>query len=255
MKIIYIIPGPMGRTPAGAAEVARRGAKLREFASPGTQVDICDVPRGPASIESMFEEYISIPATAEQVLAAAQKGYDAAIIGCFGDPGLDAYRELTNMLIVGPAEVSFHAAASLGYRFSVITITQSVVGSTRRQVENCGLGSHLASVRIVETMVLDLGKDRPATVQKIVMQGRCAIEQDGADTLVLGCMSMGFLDIAEEASQILGVPIINPSRYCLKAAEALVGAGLSHSKRAFLTPPKIETGKVKSISDLVVAYK
>lgn len=254
MKIMYVVPGPMGRTPAGAAEVARRGAKLREWASPGTTVDIIDVPRGPASIESAFEEYVSIPATAERVLECAANGYDAAIIGCFGDPGVDAYRELTNMLVVGPAEVAFHAAASLGHRFSIITITHSIIGPTHHLVARYGLGGKLASVRVVDTMVLDLGKDRAATVQRVVQEGKRAIEQDGADTLTLGCMSMGFLEIAEEVSQVLGVPVINPSRFSLKATEALIGAGLRHSKQAFMTPPKIAAGQVTRASDLIVAY-
>lgn len=124
----------------------------------------------------------------------------------------------------------------------------------RRHVANCGLSDRLASVRVVNTLVLDLGKDRAATVQKVVEQGRLALEQDGADVLVLGCLSMGFLEVAEEVSGILGVPVINPSRYSLKAAEVLVGAGLAHSKRAFMTPPKLATGQVRRASDLIVTY-
>ena len=147
MRIIYVVPGPMGRTPEGAEELARRGGVLREFAAPGTEVDIIDVPRGPASIESMYEEYISIPATAERILEAEENGYDAAIVGCFGDPGLDAFRELTEMLVVGPGEASFLAAAMLGHSFSVVTVTASVIASTKREVRNAGVGDKLASVR------------------------------------------------------------------------------------------------------------
>ena len=150
--------------------------------------------------------------------------------------------------------MAFHAAASLGHRFSIITITKSIIGPTRHLVERYGLSSRLASVRVVDTMVLDLGKDRAATVEKVVREGKRAIEEDGADTLTLGCMSMGFLEIAEEVSQILGVRVINPSRFSLKATEALVGAGLKHSKRAFMTPPKIESGQVTRAADLIVAY-
>ena len=189
MRIIYVVPGPMGRTPEGAEELARRGRVLREYAAPGTEVDIIDVPRGPASIESMYEEYISIPATAERVLEAEEEGYDAAIVGCFGDPGLDAFRELTEMLVVGPGESSFLAAAMLGHSFSVVTVTASVIASTKREVRNAGVGDKLASVRVVETPVLELARDRGATLDKLVAEGRLALEVDGADTLVLGCMT------------------------------------------------------------------
>jgi allantoin racemase len=38
----------------------------------------------------------------------------------------------------------------------------------------------------------------------------------------------------------------------LKFAEATVGAGLTHSKRAYMTPPKLAMGKVDSALDLLV---
>jgi allantoin racemase len=254
MRVIYVVPGPMGRTSEGQVEVARRGGLLREWAAVGTEVDIIDVPRGPASIESMYEEYISIPATAERILEAEEQGYDAAIVGCFGDPGLDAFRELTEMLVVGPGEASFLAAAMLGHSFSVITVTASVIAATKREVRNAGVGDKLASVRVVETPVLELARDRGATLDRLAVEGHLALDADGADTLVLGCMTMGFLGVAEELSQMLGVPVINPSLWCLKMAEAMLGAGYSHSKRAYMTPPKLAKGLVSSKHDLLVSH-
>ena len=44
----------------------------------------------------------------------------------------------------------------------------------------------------------------------------------GSDTLVLGCMSMAFLGVAERLSEELGVPVLNPARTALKTAEGLV---------------------------------
>lgn len=253
MRIVYVIPAPMGRDEQGQAEMTRRGSLLKTYAAPGTEVDIVDVPRGPASIESMFEEYISIPATAEKILDLEKQGYDAAIVGCFGDPGLDAYRELSTMLVVGPGEASFLAAAMLGHSFSVITITSSVIAATKKQVHSAGVADKLASVRVVETPVLELANNRQGTLQKMAVQGRQAIEADGADCLVLGCMTMGFLEVAEELSDMLGVPVINPSRWCLKMAESMVGAGYRHSKRAYMTPPKLAAGLVTSPSELWVS--
>ena len=57
MKIVYVLPGPMGRSEAGRAEMERRLTILRSYAAPGTEVDIADVDEGPASIESLYEEY------------------------------------------------------------------------------------------------------------------------------------------------------------------------------------------------------
>jgi allantoin racemase len=250
MRILYLVPGPMGRSPEGRAEVQRRGDKLKAYAAPGTETGIEDVPEGPASIESMYEEYLSIPATVRRAAELEQEGWDALILGCYGDPGLDALREIVSIPIVGPGEATALMAASLGHRFSVITITDSVIAPMERQIRNVGVGEKLASVRSVGIPVLELHQDRDLSIRVTVEQGRKAIEEDRADTLIVGCMTMGFLEIAEAASQELGVPFLNPARVSLKFAEALVGSGVTHSRRAYMVPPKLATGKVQSAAEL-----
>ncbi len=88
----------------------------------------------------------------------------------------------------------------------------------------------------------------------MVAAGRKAIAEDRADTLLLGCMSMGFLEIAEAAAPELGVPVLNPGKVALKMAEATVGAGLTHSRRAYMTPPKLAGGEFASPLDLLHAH-
>jgi allantoin racemase len=250
MRIVYLVPGPMGRTEKGRVEVERRGSLLKQYAAPGTETSINDVPEGPASIESMYEEYLSIPATCRRALELEEEGWDAIILGCYGDPGLDALRELLTIPIIGPGEATALMAASLGHRFSVITITDSVIAATERQMRNVGVGEKLASVRVVGIPVLELHTNRERAIEATIEQGRKAIEQDRTDTLIVGCMTMGFLEIAEVAGAELGVPFLNPARVALKFAEAVVGAGVTHSKRAYMTPPKLAMGKATSAAEL-----
>lgn len=250
MKIVYLIPGPMGRSDAGRSEVERRGRLLRNYAAPHTEIGIQDVAEGPASIESMYEEYLSIPAAVRAAVDLEEAGWDGIILGCYGDPGLDALRELVMIPVIGPGEATALMAASLGHRFSIITITESVIAFTERLVRNVGVGDKLASVRVVGIPVLELHDDLERTVEATIREGRRAIEQDRADTLILGCMSMGFLEVAEAAAPELGVPVINPARASLKFAEALVGAGLTHSRSAYMTPPKLEAGNGLTAADL-----
>ncbi|MFW6097580.1 MAG: aspartate/glutamate racemase family protein [Chloroflexota bacterium] len=250
MRIVYLVPGPMGRTVAGKAEVERRGDLLKKYAAPGTETGIQDVPEGPASIESMYEEYLSIPATVRTAISLEQDGWDAIILGCYGDPGLDALRELISIPVVGPGEATALMAASLGHRFSIITITESVIAFTERLVRDAGVGDKLASVRAIDIPVLELHDDREQTIDATIREGRRAIEEDRADTLILGCMSMGFLEVAEAVAPELGVPVLNPGKTSLKFAEALVGAGVTHSRRAYLTPPKLAAGNGMTAADL-----
>ena len=246
MRIVYVVPGPMD-----PQEMERRGGLLRSWAAPGTEVEIRAVSEGPASIESTYEEYLSIPATAKLIHELQEEGFQAAILGCAGDPGLDAMREITtSMLVVGPAQAGYLTAAMLAHRFSVLTVLESIIPSCYELGYRAGVLDKLASVRSIEVAVLDLADDKEATLEKVIGVGRQAIEDDGAEALFFGCMSMGFLNVAEEVEKALGVPVVNPSKVSLKMAEALVGSGLCHSKRAFRTPPKLEGGKVQSLGQL-----
>lgn len=246
MKVVYIVPGPMPEK-----EAKRREGLLKEWAFPTTEVEVRTVNQGPASIESMYEEYLSIPETAKLMVEAEKEGVQGAVLGCAGDPGLDAYRELTEkMVIMGPGVASMHAAALRGTRFSVLTVTDSTISSVYDLADKSGLGNKLVSVKAVNIPVLDLAKDRDATLSKLLDYGR-EVVKEGATAIVLGCMSMGFLEVAEDMERTLGVPVINPSKAALKLTEAFASIGYSHSKVAYHTPPKLKSGKVESLDDLL----
>lgn len=244
---MYIVPGPMPET-----EAKRREGLLKKWAFPTTEVEIRCVEGGPASIESMYEEYLSIPETAKLMVAAEQEGVSGVVLGCAGDPGLDAFRELTKrMVIIGPGVTGMHAAVLRGKRFSVLTVTDSTIPSVYDLADKSGLRSRLVSVKAVNIPVLELAEDRAATLEKMLEFGREVISE-GADSIVLGCMSMGFLEVAEDMEKELGIPVINPSKVALKMTEAFAGIGYAHSKKAYYTPPKLESGKVNSLDDLFV---
>jgi allantoin racemase len=251
MRIAYLIPGPMDKTPLGTEEMRRRQTKLRTWAFADTQVDVTAVDEGPASIESMYEEYLSIAPTAAK-LRQLQKSTDpdAVIVGCFGDPGLDGLREVTDTLVVGPASASVSLALTLGHRFSFVTVTRSIVPGLRRLAWEIGALDALASVRYIEMPVIEINQNHGLAVERMTAEAAAAVQRDGADTLVLGCMSMGFLDVAEQMTAELDIPVLNPAKCALKTAEALVNMGLRHSRRAYMTPPKIAAGK--TVDELMV---
>lgn len=247
MKIAYVVPGPMKRE-----EISRRQLLLQKWASPGVTVEIIDVAVGPASVESMYEEYLGIPEAAKVIYRLDQEDYAAVVLGCAGDPGLDALREITqNVLVVGPREAGMNMAAMLGHRFSVLTVTDSRIPRGHELALIAGVRSKLVHVRALNIPVLELAQNRSAALEKLVQIGQEEVEHHHADCLVLGCMSMGFLNVAEEMTVRLGIPVMNPVRTALKTAEALVMCGLHHSKKGYAYPPKLSSGKAKSLDDLL----
>jgi len=233
-KILYIVPG-IGLP---YEELERRKKILNSFACNGFHVDIEAVKEGPASIESYCDEYICVPDTMRLAVNAEKRGYDAIIIGCFGDPGIEAIREALTIPVVGPGEASYHVAAMLGYKFSVISILKNVVNPLKVLAKKYDLENRLVSIRVIDKPVLNLSDNIEETKRALLVEGRKAVEENGADTLILGCMSEAFLGFAEYLQEELQVPVVNPVGVSVKIAELLSENKLSHSKIAYPFPPK-----------------
>ncbi len=251
MKISYVIPGPMSQGPLGPREVARRQDILRSWAAPDVEIDVRECPHGPASIESAYEEYLSVAGLAAALTELEEEQQaDAAIVGCFGDPGLDALYEVTSELpVVGPGEASMHFACMLGSRFGVITVTEGVVGPIGRMAARAGLDGRLLGVAVVDTPVLALQENPGETAARASTAGGELVRQ-GATVLVLGCMSMAFLDLGPALEAKLGVPVVNPVHAALAVAEGRARFRMRHSKAAYPAPRKVATGS--RLSSLLV---
>ena len=237
MHVTYFIPGPMSRGPLGAGELERRRSYLERHAAPGTTISVRDWDSGPASIESSAEEYLSIPGLLAAAPMLEAEGTNAIIVGCFGDPGLSGAREVTSIPVVGPGQASAHLAAQLGSRFAVLTVVEEVVPAIRRQMRGHGLEGFLSEVRAVDVPVLELRSRRDEVLGELERAGR-EVGRNGADVLVLGCMTMGFLDVARDLQRQLGVPVVDPVVASLKLAETMVVAELAPSVAAYPAPRK-----------------
>jgi allantoin racemase len=236
MRILYQLTSPMDKT-IGPQEVARRQKVLQGYASVGVEVTVEPTAKGPAAIESAHDAGLVVPELIRLAPNAPKRGYAALIIGCYSDPGLDALREMLTIPVVGPGAASLYLAAQLGTRISVLTPTGRGYGRVAARLRSLALGELLASVRGSGLSVMDLAQQKPGALDKAADAARVAVEQDGADVLVLGCMSMAFLPgICEALGERVGVPVVNPVVAALKTAEAMTSMRLSHSKAAWPAP-------------------
>ncbi|MDP6708635.1 MAG: aspartate/glutamate racemase family protein [Alphaproteobacteria bacterium] len=239
MKVLYQLTSPMEKT-LGVEEMERRLSVLKSYAGADTEVSIRSIPHGPGSIESSYDAAIVVPDLLHAVREAERDDFSATIVGCFSDPGLEPMREVVEMPVVGPGASAMHLAAQLGSRFSIISPSDGGGGRVRARLRAMGLADKFASVRGISMSVLDLAQQREATLDRIAGVGRNIAEEDGADVLVLGCMSMAFLEITDDLQERTGMPVVNPVCAALKTAEMMVDMRLSHSKAAYPVPPEKE---------------
>jgi allantoin racemase len=99
--------------------------------------------------------------------------------------------------------------------------------------------------------VLDIERDPDAARREIAVEGRRAVEEDGAEALCLGCAGMGPLDKAVEAE--VGVPVIDGVAAAVKMLESLTDYGMSTSRVAAFKAP--EAKELKGDSAVVDAFR
>ena len=202
------------------------------------KITVVSVERGPASIESAYDEEIAAPWILEKIEEAEEKGFDAAIIDCMGDPALEAAREMVSIPVIGPCQASMAIASTLCDKFSVVTVLKRLLPLFWSKARKYGFESKVASVRSVEVPVLELDEKRSEVKVKLLAESKKAIEEDEAGAIILGCT--GMIGMAKELQEALGVPVIDPAVASMKLAESLVDMKISHSKLVYPKPPKKE---------------
>jgi allantoin racemase len=205
--------------------------------SPDFEVEFVAVKNGAALGDSYYDAMLMDMFVFEAGLRAEQEGYDAVCIDTVSDSGMYALRSRLSIPVLGPGQVSFHLAGILGQKFSVITMWRQWFHLYKKILNEYGLWNQVASIRHIDTRpdVSELlaGKEE-IIFGKLEDEAMKAIEEDGADVIVLGSTTMhqsyGYL------RERLPVPIINPGLVTYKMCELILGLGMSHSKKAFPGP-------------------
>jgi len=214
------------------------GECARAVAGPGVTVEAVSPVGGPVSIESHYDDAMSVPGVLAEIAAGERAGVDAYVIACFGDPGLLAAREVAASPVVGIAEAAMRTAAYLGRGFSVVTTLERTVGHTWDLAESYGLGRQCRGVHATGIPVLELETD-PEAYATAVTTSRAALEQDGSDVIVLGCAWMA--DLCARLQAELSVPVLDGVAAATVQAEALVRLGLRTSAHNEFAPPPLKT--------------
>lgn len=234
-RILYQLVAPLGVT-VGPAEPERRRRFLAAHARPGVAVEVRSAARARDAIESDWDAVEAGPAIVRGIRAAEREGFDAAIVGCFSDPALDAAREAVAIPVVGSGSASVLLTLQVADRFSILSPGSGGGGRTRAFLRALGLESRLASVRGVGLSVAEMARAveedaLDAAIAKIAAPARACVEEDGAEALIFGCMSMAFLDPTPAIAERVRVPVINPVLAALNTAQTLCSLGLAQSRR------------------------
>lgn len=180
-------------------------ATAKTHALADTDITAINPTDGPPSIQGPEDAEACLPglfATFEEAMQSAV--FDAVIIACFDDTGLEELKQRVSIPVLGIGEAAFHAAAMLGTKFSTVTTLSVSVPVIEKNIERYGFADQSIRVRASEVPVLHIGDD---TYQNIRSEAERAILEDSSAAIVLGCAGMA--DLAEMLSRDLGCPVID----------------------------------------------
>jgi len=229
----------------------------REVAGPDVDlVATCPEPgAGPAAVESHTDEAWAALVVAQQVASAEaavgparEAAHDAGapgtldvgpadgyVVACFGDPGLDAARELTAGPVVGIAEAALHVATLSGRTFAVVTTLSRTLGRAHDLVRRYGFDDACVAMYAADVPVLELEDAGSAAREAIAELCERAVRDDGADTVVLGCA--GMTDLCADLTKRTGVPVIDGVAAAVGLVSGMARMNVGTSKRDEYAPP------------------
>lgn len=210
-----------------AAHAPRRNAMSTE----DIELLVANIPHGPDSMECAYDAAIAAPYILQQVVAAEAEGCDAVVIDCAADPALRAAREISELPVISAGEASYHAAMMVAGKFSVITVLPTTSNELEEHLAAYGFASRVASIRSACVPVLALA-DEAAAEEHLYAAAKRAIEEDGAQAIVLGCT--GMMAMRDSLEQRLGVPVIEPYSAAVQFAASLVRMKLRQSRLSYI---------------------
>lgn len=229
MRILVINPNTTQAMTDAIGEVARA------VAEPGTEINCVSPSSGPRSIEGFADEVLAAYHMIDLV-AQSNGEYDGYVVACYGDPALSAMRELTTVPVVGIAEASFHMASLVAHKWSVVTVLPRVEPLVEELIARNGMEHKCASIRCTPLTVLEIEEDIERAKRMMLDEARSAIQDDGAEAILLGCAGLGPID--KTMQEALGVPVFDGTACAVKLVEGLHRYGVTTSKAKAYLPPE-----------------
>ncbi|MBP0494990.1 aspartate/glutamate racemase family protein [Pararoseomonas indoligenes] len=193
------------------------------------------------------------------VREACESGrYNAIILLGGVDPGFWEAREIAQpygVAVTANAFAQMHVACMLGARFSVLDISEGQSVKMVDLIRLYGFADRCASIRVVDYPLprkpFDYGRStleerrgfargKPsAMLEEAVREAIACIEEDGAESIILGCSGCYWLqDPLQKRLKEMGwdIPVLEGYRAAIEVAKLMVNLGVGASGIAFPPP-------------------
>lgn len=230
MKICYLNVTVEETTKAYLETLRKLFTKIKR---PDTEFRIESVMNGLRRAEDNrypFFVFFNKVAIIELARKAEKQGCDGIIVGCFGEPAVRELRSILEIPVVGVAEASMHLAATMGWKFAIITLYERCFLSLcENLIKEHGMSEKTITnaVRRLDIPTPDLvtkGVENPQMIIDSVNQVADQAVEDGAEVILTGCVVLGPFFTLKEIN-VVGkekVPVIDTVTAAFKTLEMII---------------------------------
>ncbi|HEY2052428.1 MAG TPA: aspartate/glutamate racemase family protein [Solirubrobacterales bacterium] len=221
----------------------RLGQFLDSVADPGTEIEVGGISP-PDSHPCRLSELRGGLQAVDKIIEAAERGFDAAIIGHFQDAGLYEARTAVDIPVLGLGEASLLNAGQLGRGIGLVTIDDVYLSWHREQADVYGIPDRLIGVTALKTPFEDLmaafdDAEVWARVRDEFIACARPLVAAGAEVILSAGGIFCTLSAREPEMTVDGAVVPNSVAWVTKLAEVAVKLDLRPSRRGTyaMAPP------------------
>lgn len=223
---------------SSSSATAQIEAGCRPHIRAGTEVEYITADAGPEGIDTPLDVAISGLETIRAIVRRRDE-FDAFIVACGNDPGLDTARQVTDKPVVGIGEAGILFALTLGAKFSPLTLLRSEIPAMEEMVQRYGVASRMASVATLDVSAGELIGNPDSAYERFVAAATEAKEHHMAEVIVLVGSVMAGLET--RLTTDVGIPVVSGMVCAIRLADDLASLGLKTSRAyKFATPKKFD---------------
>lgn len=239
MRIAVVLMGSEESYTDLEGELALRLAALQPYASPGTELDLMPLDPGYSAFGRKLTDYslaVITPNIIAKIVDAESRGYDAVIVYCMLDPGVEAARCAVRIPVVGMARVGYHVAATLADKIGIIAPTSGIIPFIWKLVRAYGVEHLVCSVEAIDLPLTELRQRREELRRRFIDISRRAIDRGAQLLFSSGTLTFPVYLTPDEIEKELDVPVLNPGSVAVRMAELYASLSLRHSRAAYPEP-------------------
>jgi allantoin racemase len=170
----------------------------------------------------MYADMLRTTEMVEGIMQAERNGYDGAVIGCFGDAGLDVLESVVNIPVSGPAKAALILGQAVGNKMAFVTLPHWEK-KIEKLIKAYGAQDLIISNRPCRDLTIspeEFGKE-DSIIDNFLEIAKSAI-RDGADVISFACTKGSTLLTSKGISNVREIPVVDGALAALKLVEMMV---------------------------------